>query len=658
MNEGCPLHRAHESMGEDRRQTAERLQASEESFRLMVESVKDCAVFTLDPEGRIASWNTGAQRIHGYEAKDVIGQPIAIVYVEEEVAAGKPQGDLEQAAKSGRSEQEGWRRRQDGSRFWAKVITTALRDEDGRLEGFSKMTQDMTERRTAEQALRDSAAQLQGVINTAVDGIMAIDERGIIQWLNPAALAIFGYTAEELMGQNVKILMPEPYHSEHDTYLANYIRTGQRKIIGIGREVVGRRKDGSTFPVDLAVSEVNLGHRRLFTGIVRDITQRKEAERALLAAKEAAETASRAKDHFLAVVSHELRTPLTPILATATLLQGREDLPADVKEDLGTIRRNVEHEARLVDDLLSLTRLSRGKIELHQEVVDAHASLRNVLSQFQGEIDAKGIELMMGLRAKEYNIWADPGRIQQVFSNVLENAIKFTPEGGRISLKSTNTDGKLRVEISDTGVGIEPDVLPKIFDAFEQGERTVTRKYGGLGLGLAISRGLMELHGGTLSAQSEGMGKGATFVVELNAVPAVPGRTQRKPVARQAVGAGKRILLVEDHRDTAQVMVKLLTAFGHEVTSAASVREALDLASKQPFDLLISDIGLPDGSGLDIMRNLRDRLHIQGVAVSGFGQAEDLRRSREAGFVEHLVKPVNFQMLESVVNRLSSQPAS
>lgn len=523
-----------------------------------------------------------------------------------------------------------------------------LRQTTERLRDSEQMFKSMM------RAERDMAAQLQGVIEAAVDGIIAIDERGIIEWLNPAATRIFGYPADEVIGKNVNILMPEPYHSQHDQYMSNYLHTGQRKIIGIGREVVGLRKDGTTFPVDLAVSEVKLGDRRMFTGIVRDITARKEQENALMAAKEAAEAASRAKDHFLAVVSHELRTPLTPILASTSAMQGRTDLPEDVMEDLATIRRNAEQEARLVDDLLNLTRLNRGKIELHQEVVDAHASLRTVLSQLQAEIDAKGLGTATGLRARDAHIWADPGRIQQVFSNLLSNAIKFTPEGGNIAIRTSNIEGKLRIEISDTGIGIEPEVLERLFTPFEQGERTVTRKYGGLGLGLTISKGIMDLHHGTLAAQSAGRGQGATFVIELEAVPAVPADLQRPVPGQQSSASGRRVLLVEDHADTLAVLSRILRRFGFQVTAASCVKEAMSLAEAQEFDLLISDIGLPDGSGLDIMRSLKAHHGIKGVAISGFGQTEDLARSREAGFAEHLVKPVNFQTLESVVQRLAA----
>ena len=506
---------------------------------------------------------------------------------------------------------------------------------------------------TPEQALRDSESRNRAILETVIDGIITIDEFGKIESMNPAAERLFGYAASELLGRNVKILMPEPYRGEHDGYLQNYRQTGIRKIIGIGREVVGQRKDGSTFPMDLAVSEVLLGERRLFTGIVRDITDRKAAERELLAAKEAAEAASKAKDQFIAAVSHELRTPLNPVMAVTRLLSERADLPDDVQEDLHVIRRNVAQEARLVDDLLHLTRLARGKIELHNEVVDIHALLRAVMGQFQEQIDRRRIDLLTGLWAERYHVWADPGRLQQVISNLLDNAVKFTDEKGRISVRTSNPIGEtVRIEVSDSGIGIEPDVLPRLFNPFEQGETSVTRKYGGLGMGLVISKGIVDLHKGTLGAASEGRGKGATFALELPVMSDVP-RTVRPstgPAMRPQIAC--RVLLVEDHFDTLKVMDRLLRSFGCAVTTAMSVRQALEAAGREHFDLLVSDIGLPDGSGIELMRQLGEH-GLKGIALSGYGQDDDRRRSREAGFVEHLVKPVNFDQLHDVMQKVT-----
>ena len=377
----------------------------------------------------------------------------------------------------------------------------------------------------------------------------------------------------------------------------------------------------------------------------------------LQAATAAAVAANRAKDHFLAVLSHELRTPLTPVLAGVSYLETRADLPPELRSEIGSIRRNVEMEARLIDDLLDLTRVSRGKVELHFEVVDAHAVLRNSLENYQREVEEKRVEVALNLWAKNRHVWADPARLQQVCCNLLSNAVKFTPAGGRIVLRTEDDERRrLAVRVTDTGVGIDADAMPRLFEAFEQGERTVTRRFGGLGLGLAISKALVDMHKGSLTAASDGKDKGATFTLRLDTIP-VPEAPELKPPPR-AGGTSPpskelRILLVEDHEDTLRVMARLLRSFGHDVKTATTVKSALALSEGEAFDLLVSDIGLPDGSGLDIMRQVKAQRRLKGIALSGFGQDEDFRRSREAGFEQHLTKPVNFQQLQQVIQRVA-----
>jgi signal transduction histidine kinase len=395
---------------------------------------------------------------------------------------------------------------------------------------------------------------------------------------------------------------------------------------------------------------------------ITDITAHAQAQISLRQAKEHAESTDRAKDHFLAVVSHELRTPLTPVLAATTGLQARTDLPADVGDELQMIRRNVELEARLVDDLLTLTRLHRGKIFLHQETVDVSAIIRTAIDQSQDEIETKRLELKVDADGGESVIWADPTRFQQSVSNLLSNAVKFTPDKGTISIHTTSAGGKFRLEVSDTGVGIEPDVLARLFNPFEQGEQTVTRKFGGLGLGLSIAKQFIELHGGTLTAASDGPGRGARFTIELDAVaigpidlkaPAPPASISARPV--KASSKKQSVLLVEDHPDTARILARLLKSIGYSVTTAGTVAEALALADGHRFDFLLSDIGLPDGSGCEIARELCSRkLVARALALSGFGQPEDIARSLEAGFADHLIKPINFEKLRDVLASLAT----
>jgi CheY-like chemotaxis protein len=372
-------------------------------------------------------------------------------------------------------------------------------------------------------------------------------------------------------------------------------------------------------------------------------------------AKEAAEAANRAKDQFLSVLSHELRTPLTPVLAEMSYLEEVGNLPESIRGNIAMIRRNIETEARLVDDLLDLTRIARGKMRLHFEVVDLNEAIRDVVAMVQNQIDQKGIELTMGLRALTHHVWADADRLQQVLLNLLSNAVKFTPKGGGVAIRTGNdeTEEHLRLEVSDTGIGIEPQLLPRLFNAFEQGERG--RRHGGLGLGLSITRSLVEMHRGTIQAISAGNDQGTTMVVEL---PATKPAAARRPAG--SLGdhperlSGFRVLLVEDHEDTRRAMARLLQAIGCTVTAVGTVHEAVKAGEEAEFDLLISDIGLPDGSGTDIMRRLRTR-KIRGIALSGFGQEEDVQRSREAGFEAHITKPINFQALRDTVRRYAER---
>src|SRR5712675_48676 len=353
-----------------------------------------------------------------------------------------------------------------------------------------------------------------------------------------------------------------------------------------------------------------------------------------------------AKDQFLAMLSHELRTPLTPVLASALALESEPALPQEVHESLHMIRRNVELEARLIDDLLDLTRIDRGKVQLNFEVVDAHALLQNTLEICQPEIDRKHLRCSLNLGAKKVHMRADPARLQQIFWNLINNAVKFTPRNGQITIATGNdSDQQLRLEITDTGMGIEAEALPKIFDAFEQGGRT---QLGGLGLGLAISKTLVEAHKGTITAQSEGRNKGSKFAlvfptcekVEAQIAPALSPRfSERQPM---------RILLVEDHEDTNRSLTSLLRRRGYHVRSALTFQSALELSAKDKFDVLISDLGLPDGSGLDLIQKLASKPPL-GIALTGFGMEKDIRKSREVGFQHHLVKPIDLNKLDALI---------
>ena len=393
-----------------------------------------------------------------------------------------------------------------------------------------------------------------------------------------------------------------------------------------------------------------------FIGTMLEITDKKNAEILLERAKNEAEEANRAKDRFLAMLSHELRTPLTPVLMTIASLRREPDLSDELRHDLEVLHRNVELEALLIDDLLDLTRIAHGKLELHNDAVDVHATLDHALSICAGDLTSKKIHVVRRFEAREHHCWGDPARLQQVFWNLVKNAAKFTPEGGRIEIETRNTEsGEIVVAIKDNGIGIEEQLMPRIFDAFEQGGGTITSTYGGLGLGLAICKRVVDLHAGTLTAESEGKGRGATFTVTLKAMETsllegpVLFLESEQPRAKHI-----DILLVEDHEDTARVLGRILRHAGFDVTHANSITEARARAASKHFDLLISDLGLPDGSGLDLMKSLQERQGIKGIALSGFGTDEDVAASAAAGFSAHLTKPVDWERLRPEIEKLTT----
>jgi signal transduction histidine kinase/CheY-like chemotaxis protein len=394
--------------------------------------------------------------------------------------------------------------------------------------------------------------------------------------------------------------------------------------------------------------------------------ERFRAEAELRRAMAVAEEASEAKDRFLATLSHELRTPLTPVLAIVSRLE-EDERARGFKDDLARIRRNVELEARLIDDLLDLTRVARGKLELHPEVADARRMVEHTLQICCEQATASGrLRVVTDLAAGDHRIWADPSRITQILWNLLNNAAKFTPDGGTITVRSWREEGPtLVLEVGDTGIGIEPGLLPHIFGAFEQ-VHARSRRIGGLGLGLAISRAIAEMHGGSLTGRSEGRDRGATFTLRLPVgtlprveEPAPPAAGPQAPEPGPAARASLAILLVEDHADTAEAMADLLGLLGHRVITAGSVAEGLAAAERAwtngGLDVVVSDLGLPDGSGVDLMRELSLRYGLPGIALSGYGMEDDIRQSLEAGFSKHLTKPVNPQSLKAALQEVAGK---
>lgn len=369
--------------------------------------------------------------------------------------------------------------------------------------------------------------------------------------------------------------------------------------------------------------------------------------------------ANTAKDQFLALLSHELRNPLSPVIAMVGELEANAPKSPQVRQAIEVIRRNVELEARLIDDLLDITRIARGKLQLSFETVSAHEILRRAYEICRDEIATKSIQTEFRLAADHAYIEGDSARLQQVFWNIIKNSVKFTPSSGRITIATHNpTPQEIEIKISDTGIGITPDKINKIFNAFEQGQTSITRRFGGLGLGLAISKAMVEAHAGKIRASSPGKDKGTTFVIQLKTVaePAVgldegDGGVEERSKKR-AMSRKHRVLVVDDHADTCFGMQMMLERRGYQITVAHSADQAVEKAEQEKFDLLISDIGLPDRSGYDLMRELRESKGLPGIALSGFGMETDITEARQAGFSEHLTKPINFERLEAAIRRL------
>lgn len=496
--------------------------------------------------------------------------------------------------------------------------------------------------------MREVHRWLAAIVESSDDAIIGKDLNGLIISCNHGAERLFGYSGAELIGKPMTFLMPPEIRDEEEQILQK-LRRGEKME---RYETVRRRKDGTTVPVSLTISPIHGAHGKIIgiSNIAHDISLRKEGARKLQESLVREKAANRAKDDFLATLSHELRTPLNPVLLLASDGVRNADFPPQARMDFDTIRKNVELEARLIDDMLDLTRITRGKLTLEKKMVDLHSALQDAAGTVKADIREKEIQFVQNLGAGKPAVVGDAVRLRQIFWNVLKNAVKFTPRGGKIFVETKALPlGKIAITITDTGIGMEAGETDRIFGAFAQG----AHQFGGLGLGLAISRALVELHIGSIRAESPGKGKGATFAIELPLAKEIDKRTAEavpapKPAARVS-GKGVRILLVEDHEPTRVSLTHLLLRRNYTVIPAGSMSEARRLLEKEKFSLLISDIGLPDGNGCDLMLESHKRLRLKGIALTGYGMEEDITRSRAAGFVAHLTKPVHIESLDNAL---------
>jgi PAS domain S-box-containing protein len=533
--------------------------------------------------------------------------------------------------------------------------------------------------RAANEALIEQTKLLNLIVTSMGDGLLVVDRDGAALLSNPALRRMLGLKEDEDVPKNCSQDCGF-FHADKMKRIAPPESPTSRAVAGghVDDEEIfirhGSNVDGSWAVVTARALRDEHGTIHGAVAVFHDVTAHKRAEeqqRNLLREREAraeAEAANRAKDRFLAVLGHELRTPLTPVLAGVELLEQKINVNGEFKGTIEIIRRNIELEARLIDDILDLTAIAKGKINLDVGTVDIHATVRGALEIFKTEIAHKKLRVRTNLAAPEHFSQADDSRLMQVFWNVIKNAIKFTPDGGAIHIESTNEAGKvLVVRVSDNGIGIEPEVLPRIFDSFEQGVRRVQAGHGGLGLGLAISRAIVDAHHGQMEASSPGRNRGTVVTISLATI-AVRSSTDEPKGKRDSIAASStseaqktrplRILLVDDHTDTVITLGALLRNLGYDVACAETVKQALQLSKESRFDLLVSDIGLPDGSGHDLMRQIRARQSIAGIALSGFGMEDDREKSRAVGFTDHLIKPVNVDRLQATLREIARSRAT
>jgi PAS domain S-box-containing protein len=607
-------------------------------FQLAVEQTKDYAMFLLDPTGHIVSWNAGARRIKGYAPEDIIGRHFSIFYTRDALDRGWPAHELKVAGMEGRFEDEGWRVRKDGSRFWANVVITALRDDDGKLVGFSKITRDLTDRKLHEEALAQSEERFRLLVEGVVDyAIYMLDPDGIVTSWNAGAQRIKGYTAQDILGKHFsRFFTPEDIEAGMPwEELALARRYGRSETEGWRI-----RKSGERFWARAVVSALRdqTGRLRGFAKVTQDLSQRRYIQDLEQAAKNVSE--------FVAVLAHELRNPLAPIRSAVHVIESTP--PGHPAHEVmhKTIARQSAHLARIVDDLLDISRVTRGELTIERSVVDLSAIAGQAAETAAPAIEAGKHRLEMDFDPQPVRVDGDAHRLAQLVANLLNNAARYTPESGRITLATRIEGGNGVLRVRDTGRGIAAEWIDRIFEMFVHGRPVLERVGGGLGIGLALSRRIAELHGGSLTAHSAGENRGSEFVLKLPLATAAHRPAELKEGLTRAAGSHsmpRRVLIVDDNSDAATTMEILLKSLGHETRVVHSGPDALHVAPEFKPDVVLLDIGLPGIDGYEVARRLRaletGRSFLI-VAVTGWDQEADKRRSEEAGFDMHLVKPV------------------
>jgi PAS domain S-box-containing protein len=620
---------------------------SPELFELMAESVRDYAIFLLDDAGRVASWNKGAEAIKGYTRADIIGQHFSRFYTQEDVARGWPAHELRQAELSGRFEDEGWRVKKDGTRFWANVVITALKNADGTVLAYSKITRDITERRANEEKLRQSEERFRLLVEGVKDyAIYMLDPKGIVtSWNNGAAL-ITGYEAEEVLGRHFSIF-----------YSAEDVREGRpetglalaRLHDGTEDEGFRVRKNGTRFWARIVVTPLYDGQGQLrgYAKVTQDLTERKHAE--------ALENVTSSINEFIAVLAHELRNPLAPIRSAVSILNREKELSEHMSKVVQIIDRQSRQLMRIVNDILDVSRITRGTFSVLKQPTNVLDIVTRSVEAAQPGLDAMGHTLVVETLDEAPMIVGDEVRLTQALTNLLNNATRYTEPGGAIRLSLTLEQAagvaEVVIRVRDNGRGIAPDLLGSIFGMFVQGESKHSTSGSGLGVGLALARTIVERHHGQLEARSAGIGQGSEFTIRLPLEQQAACEPQ--PVVTASAHPRLRILVVDDNRDATVLLGEFFQQLGHEVATAFNGEEALALFDTHHPDLVLLDIGMPQMNGYELARHIRGHPYGKGtylVAVTGWGKDEDRYRSKEAGIDLHLVKPVETHNLLAVLD--------
>jgi PAS domain S-box-containing protein len=602
-------------------------------FRRLVEAVPDYAIFLLDEHGYVRTWNAGAKRIKGYEPDEIIGRHFSTFYSQDLIDQHWPEHELAIARETGRFEDEGWRVRKDGSQFWANVVISRINDDHGRLLGFSKITRDLTARRKQDELLRRSEERFRLLVEGVRDyAIFMLDPQGHVASWNAGAQQAKGYEAAEIIGRHFSVFYPP------EVVASGWPERELQIALEEGRcedESWRVRKDGTRFWASVVITALydDAGRHIGFTKVTRDLTDKRRVV--------ALEDEGRRVTTFLAMLGHELRNPLAPISNAVSIMQ-LEPLESErLRMCRDVISRQVQQMTRLVDDLLDVGRITAGKIHLELQPVELGAILQEAVEAIEPYARSRTHTVTVDMPGAPAWVAGDRARLLQILSNLLVNAAKFTDRGGRISATLRRSGAYAEVDVVDNGPGIHPSRLRDIFNLFVQGDQDSARTQGGLGLGLSLVQQLVTLHGGEVAAYSQGVGKGAEFVVRLPLVQVPAAAHDAEPGL--AAPPLRHVLVVDDNKDAADTMSTLLQRLGYRTRTAYDARSALEAIRASRPDVAFLDIGLPDIDGMQLAGMIREEFGDVPamIALTGYGQDRDREETNAAGFQAHLTKPLN-----------------